>query len=88
MRYKVSILIYLTFLAFWSYLTFAQGCSTSEKAVITGAACSIEELKKEMAQNGAKNTKIDSKNLENDTKNQKMPKLFNKNENSNFLKIK
>ena len=44
MRYWIVFIVYICFIFF--YVNYAQGCSTSEQSVVTGAACSIKDLPK------------------------------------------
>ena len=46
MRYWVVFVIYVIFVSCVSFFPFAQGCSTNENGVVTGAACSIKDLPK------------------------------------------
>jgi hypothetical protein len=47
MRYWSVFFIYVAFVFGISYYSIAQGCSTSEDSIMTGAACSIKDIKKE-----------------------------------------
>ena len=47
MRYWSVFLLYLCFVTYMSYITYAQGCGTEkDKPIMTGAACSIKDLPK------------------------------------------
>ena len=82
MRYWSVFFLYIVFVFFVSYYSFAQECG-SDKPVITGAACSIKDLPKtdekgEVTKPLKEHIKRDFKNSKKDKspKNKVKPSIF------------
>lgn len=68
MKYWLVVIIYILFAGL--FVNSSYSCSNSEKGIVTGGACSIQDLKKQEKekQHQQKNNKKDNKKINKKTK--------------------